>query len=300
MELKWLEDFLALLQTRNFTSAAQLRNISQPAFSRRIQSLEAWMGTDLLDRTRKQVKPSDAALQYREELQQVVSKLYQLRSKIQSSQLNQVSFTVAAQHSLLAAPSLPTVLRELAAHIQNLELSVRSDDSEGCHSLLSRGEADLIFLYEHSQDVGLAPSSALKSFEVGYDRLIFVCSKDLHRALRKQPAAPIYPLLVYPESSFLGRVIRKRELGTFSSKYGTQIRCESAFAPALKEMTLAGTGMAWLPESLVISELGSGELINLSRLSRPIALKIMGYQLTSPGNRLREDVVAFFEKRSSK
>lgn len=85
MELKWLEDFLALLQTRNFTSAAQLRNISQPAFSRRIQSLEAWMGTDLLDRTRKQVKPSDAALQYREELQQVVSKLYQLRSKIQSS-----------------------------------------------------------------------------------------------------------------------------------------------------------------------------------------------------------------------
>ncbi|MGA0005622.1 MAG: LysR family transcriptional regulator [Burkholderiaceae bacterium] len=33
MELKWLEDFLALLQTRNFTSAAQLRNISQPAFS---------------------------------------------------------------------------------------------------------------------------------------------------------------------------------------------------------------------------------------------------------------------------
>jgi DNA-binding transcriptional LysR family regulator len=65
-------------------------------------------------------------------------------------------------------------------------------------------------------------------------------------------------------------------------------------------MTLAGTGMAWLPESLVINELGSGELINLSRLSRPIALKIMGYQLTSPGNRLREDVVAFFEKRSSK
>lgn len=300
MELKWLEDFLALLNTRNFTSAAQLRNISQPAFSRRIQSLEAWMGTELLDRTKKQVQPSDAALQYRDEIQQVVSKLYQLRSKIQSSQTHHVSFTVAAQHSLLASPPLPTVLRELSAHIQNLELSVRSEDSEGCHSLLSRGEADLIFLYEHSQNVGHTNSSALKSFEVGNDRLIFVCSKELHRALRKQPAAPIYPLLVYPETSFLGRVIRERELGNLSSRYGTQIRCESAFAPALKEMTLAGTGMAWLPESLVIDELASGELISLSRLSKPIDLRIMGYQLTSPGNKLRDDVVTFFERRSSK
>lgn len=300
MELKWLEDFLALLNTRNFTSAAQLRNISQPAFSRRIQSLEAWMGTELLDRTKKQVQPSDAALQYRDEIQQVVSKLYQLRSKIQSSQTHHVSFTVAAQHSLLASPPLPTVLRELSAHIQNLELSVRSEDSEGCHSLLSRGEADLIFLYEYSQNVGHTNSPALKSFEVGNDRLIFVCSKELHRALRKQPAAPIYPLLVYPETSFLGRVIRERELGNLSSRYGTQIRCESAFAPALKEMTLAGTGMAWLPESLVIDELASGELISLSRLSKPIDLRIMGYQLTSPGNKLRDDVVTFFERRSSK
>lgn len=297
MELKWLEDFLALLQTRNFTTAAQLRNISQPAFSRRIQSFEAWIGTDLLDRTKKQVQPSEAALQHREEIQQIVSRLYQLRSKIQSSQLNHVSFTVAAQHSLLAAPFLPTALRELAAHIQNLELSVRSEEREGCHSLLSRGDADLMFLYEHSQDASYAHNSALKSFEVGCDTLIFVCSKDLHRALRKQPGVPIYPLLVYPESSFLGRVIRERELGYLSSKYGTQIRCESAFAPALKEMTLAGTGMAWLPESLVSNELASGDLVSLSRLSKPIALKIMGYQLTSPGNKLREEVVTFFSKR---
>jgi DNA-binding transcriptional LysR family regulator len=28
-----------------------LRHVTQPAFSRRIQSLEAWLGTDLIDRT---------------------------------------------------------------------------------------------------------------------------------------------------------------------------------------------------------------------------------------------------------
>lgn len=50
MELKWLEDFLALHTTRNFHTAAKQRNVSQPAFSRRIQSLETWVKEPLFDR----------------------------------------------------------------------------------------------------------------------------------------------------------------------------------------------------------------------------------------------------------
>jgi DNA-binding transcriptional LysR family regulator len=51
METKWLEDFVSLAETRSFSRSAQLRHITQPAFSRRIQSLEAWAGTDLVDRS---------------------------------------------------------------------------------------------------------------------------------------------------------------------------------------------------------------------------------------------------------
>ena len=42
METKWLEDFVSLAETRSFSRSAQLRHVTQPAFSRRIQSLEAW------------------------------------------------------------------------------------------------------------------------------------------------------------------------------------------------------------------------------------------------------------------
>ena len=45
------EDFVSLAQTRSFSRSAQLRHVTQPAFSRRIQSLEAWAGTDLVDRS---------------------------------------------------------------------------------------------------------------------------------------------------------------------------------------------------------------------------------------------------------
>ena len=42
MELAWLEDFLALARERNFSRAAEVRHISQPAFSRRVRMLEDW------------------------------------------------------------------------------------------------------------------------------------------------------------------------------------------------------------------------------------------------------------------
>ena len=51
MELKWLEDFLSLAETRSFSRSAEERRVTQPAFSRRIRSLEVWLGAVLLDRS---------------------------------------------------------------------------------------------------------------------------------------------------------------------------------------------------------------------------------------------------------
>ena len=51
MDTKWLEDFVSLAETSSFSRSAQLRHVTQPAFSRRIQSLEAWAGTDLINRS---------------------------------------------------------------------------------------------------------------------------------------------------------------------------------------------------------------------------------------------------------
>lgn len=51
MELTWFEDYLALAETLNFSRAAEARHVTQPAFSRRIRALEAWIGADLFTRS---------------------------------------------------------------------------------------------------------------------------------------------------------------------------------------------------------------------------------------------------------
>ncbi|WP_315980356.1 LysR family transcriptional regulator [Aliamphritea spongicola] len=45
MELKWLIDFTALVEHGSFSKAAESRFVTQPAFSRRIRSLENWLGS---------------------------------------------------------------------------------------------------------------------------------------------------------------------------------------------------------------------------------------------------------------
>ena len=50
MDIEWLEDFLVLSDLSSFTRAAQTRNVTQSAFSRRIRSLEDWIGIPLVDR----------------------------------------------------------------------------------------------------------------------------------------------------------------------------------------------------------------------------------------------------------
>ncbi|KAF1046756.1 LysR family transcriptional regulator [Xylophilus sp.] len=52
VDLRQLRHFIALVEYRNFTLAAQAVNLSQPAFSRSIQALEQGVGARLVDRNR--------------------------------------------------------------------------------------------------------------------------------------------------------------------------------------------------------------------------------------------------------
>ena len=56
MNLSWLDDFMSLAGSGNFSRAAEDRQMTQPAFSRRIRALEGWLGTELFDRSSQSAK----------------------------------------------------------------------------------------------------------------------------------------------------------------------------------------------------------------------------------------------------
>jgi DNA-binding transcriptional LysR family regulator len=56
VDTRLLDDVLALLDEGNLSRAAARRNITQPAFSRRIRSFEDWVGIPLLDRETNRIE----------------------------------------------------------------------------------------------------------------------------------------------------------------------------------------------------------------------------------------------------
>jgi DNA-binding transcriptional LysR family regulator len=83
MEIGWLEDFISLASTGNFSRSAEERNISLSAFSRRIRALEPWLGTDLIDRSRYPTTLTPAGHSFHQTAQDGVGLLYRERSIVE-------------------------------------------------------------------------------------------------------------------------------------------------------------------------------------------------------------------------
>src|SRR3546814_4780311 len=75
MNLSWLEDFLALAASGNFSRAAQERHMTQPAFSRRIRALEDWLGVALFDRATHPVALTETGEWFRTTAQEILGRV---------------------------------------------------------------------------------------------------------------------------------------------------------------------------------------------------------------------------------
>ncbi len=72
MDLALLEDFLELARELNFSRAAEKRNMTQPAFSRRIRTLESAIQTPLIQRTTRHVSLTPAGKAFHPRAEAVV------------------------------------------------------------------------------------------------------------------------------------------------------------------------------------------------------------------------------------
>ena len=150
MELKWLDDYIALIESGSFSAAAARRHISQPAFSRRIQMLEEWLGVTLIDRTRKPLQFTPVARDNQLAFRSLVARIYEFRAALKSESLDSAGITIAAQHTL-AASYVPGFLARLRQLDPDRNFRIRSENRAESVAMLMRGEAEVLLAYESPQ-----------------------------------------------------------------------------------------------------------------------------------------------------
>lgn len=263
METKWLEDFISLAETRSFSRSAQLRHVTQPAFSRRIQALEAWAGTDLVDRSSHptQLTPAGQALyaQALEMLQGLQATRAMLRGQSAAAQ-DLIEFAVP--HTL-ALSFFPTWLSGLRERLPSLKCRVAALNVHDALLRLIEGSSDLLIAHHHeAQPLALDPQR-FDMLELGQDHLapytVPAADGSPLFAWPGQAAQPL-PYLGYAPGAYLGSVV---DLLLSQSGAGLHLERlhEADMAEGLKAMALEGQGLAFLPHSAVQQELAQGRLV---------------------------------------
>ncbi len=281
MEHKWLEDFLALASAGNFRVSAKMRCVSQPAFSRRIQALEAWVGAPLIDRSSQPSCLTKAGEAFKPVAQQLLSIASLSRDEIRQKRISEKEKIRFATMSTLAQFFMPAWLKELQPFIDSDQFVVRTDFGSFNDYLeaLKENVVDLFVCYEDPAVGFQGDSNLVTSAKLGEDKLIPVVAPDEKGAplwwLPGKPHGPI-PYLHTASKPALWPI--KQHIETRYPDLSFNTVYESSIATALKEMAIEGYGVAWIPNAIVSGDLASGRLLRAAEQCEDIAVDIKIYR----------------------
>lgn len=290
LELKWLKDFAALAEMGSFSKAAQARAVTQPAFSRRIRSLENWLGVALVDRDHYPTRLTPAGDAFLEQSQQLMAQIYASRQRVREIGRTDQPLTILAQHALAVA-FFPELMSRIKTLNDQFFLRVEAGDLHDSVDAFMAGNGGLLLAYAYGDIFTQLKSSNVQSLQVGSDQLILVSAVDaegkvIHEPLPGQPMQ----LLMHPPESFFGRLVERHCLPRLPSETIVHKVCENALSEALKAMALQCFGAAWLPKSLIERELDAGLLKPLTGAEYAVDLPIKIYRLNMVQNELLEQL----------
>lgn len=278
MELKWLEDYLALIKHGSFSKAADARFVTQPAFSRRIRSLENWLGVSLVDRTRYPTTLTEAGEAFIELAEQIKGGIFASREALQAMAGGHAAVVVMSQHSLTVS-FFPGWLKTVEPLPAGALIKVRAGNLHDAVESFFSGTGDFLLCYASPDIYTQLERADIESIEVGADRLVPVTAVAHDGEARFTAAQTAdFRLLTYPKESFFGRIVARECLPHLHASLKSSSVCECALAEGLKALVETGYGAAWLPERLVARELAEGRMAVLGAPFVSVELKIKLYR----------------------
>lgn len=263
MELKWLEDFVSLAETHSFSRSAELRHVTQPAFSRRIQSLEAWVGTELIDRSSYPTSLTPAGKVFYEQALAMLAQVSETRALMRGQRSAGAEMLEFAVPHTLSLAFFPEWLKGVEGRIGTLPCRLRALNVHDAVLMLVEGGCDLVMVYHHPRQAIQLDPAHYDMLVLGTERLAPYSVPDASgKALFRLPGTEKKPVpwLSYTPNAFLGRMVELL-LSDIDEVLRLDKCYETDMAEALKVMALAGHGVAFLPESAVRDEVARGRLV---------------------------------------
>ncbi|CDP53030.1 hypothetical protein [Devosia sp. DBB001] len=264
MDLNWIEDFRALVETRSFSLSARRRSISQSAFSKRIRSLEQVFGGELVRRKHLPVTLTALGEQLYRDSEAIVESVRLARenaTQLAGKGQNEVVFSSASSLAQSFYPRWITRKKTLMPEIIPLMLSSRSWSEESI--ALQQGQVDFFLTYCSPAIPTVFDRPEFDFRVLGCERIIPVSAPTTNGraplfSLDRQGNEPI-PYLARLPGSYIGHMVdlliehlRPPTVRAFAGTNGEN----------LLGLLIHGSGISWMPRNRIGEQLAKGTLLD--------------------------------------
>lgn len=282
------------METGSLNEAAAKRFVTQPAFSRRVRSLEQILGIELLDRSRKPVRPTAALVEHQDRIREIAREVRALIADMKQRQ-SQERIVIASQHAITTSVA-PEIVKALSA--RGTLVRLRSVNRDECNALLFTRQADLTLTYRLPGEEAMAGAEHTEHLLIGVDKFIPVYRATESERLISDFRSGSLPVIAYPAHVFLGEVQNTLIMPRLAASVRTI--SETALTLAAMQLSRTGAGLAWVPASLAASELSRGELRDLSETFPSVMLDLVASRVAGRRSAAEDEVWSILQRRSTR
>ena len=252
--LAQMRTYVRIAETGSLSRAARSLRLSLAAVSRQLSALERELGVPLVLRTTRRLALTEAGRAYHSEATRVLGAVDRARETVRGSRRVDGRVVVSAGVTVgltMVVPILPRLAQRHPGLVVDLRLEDRNQD-------LVRDAVDLAIRVGE----GLVDSTSIVAQRLGTFRRILVASPGyLHERGTPRSADELlrHAALIQTQLEPVGGIWRLARGSQMEEvRVGERLACNAPLV--LRELCLAGSGVALLPEWLVLDDLAAGRL----------------------------------------
>ncbi|MCM1514545.1 MAG: LysR family transcriptional regulator [Anaeroplasma bactoclasticum] len=251
-----LKTLLTVMEEQNFSKAAQVLSLTQPAVSHHIRSLEEETETKLLIRKKGELKPTPAGeivIQYAKRFQALEEKMYAEMTNIQKHMTTvRIGITHTAESN-----QITEILAKLSSQNKGLTITIITDTTQKLYNMVENDELDLAIVD------GKANDSTLHYLMLDTDDLVCVVSN--HHPLAQKEKVSIAELkkekmILRLQTSATRRLFESTLESINDSIDNFDIILEVDNIATIKDLIRKEIGISILAKSACMDELKKGKI----------------------------------------
>ncbi len=273
MDVRRLEVFCKVIESKSFTKAARVLGLSQPTVSEHIRILEKKQGVKFVDRLGREALPTQAGLILYRYARRIIALRDESVQAIESFSGSLTGRLVLGASTIPGTYMLPSIVGSFKEQNPSIEITLRIAGSREIAQLVLDSEVEAGFVGARWKDV------SLKWWKIFSDELVLVVYPD-HPWWGRKTVAPAS----LKEEPF---IIRERHSGTRRTTESLLVKegldlstfrivAEMGSTEAVRQSVKARIGIAILSRLAVVDDIASGVLhvvgVRGVRFKRPIYL----------------------------